>query len=328
MEVLITASPDNLNDSSHSLQIPDDVRFYHNIAATITSVVGFPANLAILVAIFKTKLHRHVGTVFILNLVINNMVVCVTCLPYISILSFTVPDLSTEGVNLGFCRFMGYIAYSIKGSELFGLVLISVNRYLIVVHFGKYQQIYSSRWNIIKMLVLSWMIYPLVLLFPLTELWGKLEYDPNRFFCQPFYAQNSFKRFLLPFAMISSIPVILYCYVGILIRFWISKETINAIRSKSRSSNSSIIHGKYTRRDMRLVVMVMLILTTFFFLYMPFVVMSVLDPQMKIYSPILHLTFIYMSWARCLVNPLVYSIMNPRIRNACLVSYKHDSNTS
>ncbi|XP_021368225.1 protein trapped in endoderm-1-like [Mizuhopecten yessoensis] len=327
MELLITASPESLNDTYRALPVPDDIRFYHNIAATIMAVIGFPANLAITVAIFKTKLHKHVGTVFILNLVINNMVVCITCLPYISILSFTVPDSTTSGLNLAFCKFMGYIAYSIKGSELLGLVLISMNRYLIVVHFSKYQQIYNSRINIIKMLVVSWSIYPLVLLFPVTELWGILEYDPNRFFCQPFFANNSFKRFLLPFALITSIPVILYCYVGILIRFWISKETIYALRSKSRTSSSTAVHGKYTRRDMRLVVMVMLILTTFFFLYMPFVVMSVLDPQMKIYSPLLHLTFIYMSWARCLVNPLVYSIMNPRIRNACLVSYKHDSSS-
>lgn len=322
MEVY-TTRPDNA--TYHAPLVPDGVRIYHNVAATFMAVIGFSANLAILVAIFKTKLHKHVGTVFIMNLVLNNMVVCGTCLPYISAMSFLVPDTSSRTINLVACRIMGYIAYSIKGSELLGLVLISVNRYLIVVHFSKYQQIYNRPSNVVKMVVASWLVYPVLLLFPVTEVWGQLQYDPNRFFCQPFYADDSFKRFLLVFALVTSIPVIMYCYVRILIRFWVSKEAINALRSKSHRPSNAVIHGLYTRRDLRLVVMVMLILTTFFFLYMPFIVMSVLDPQMTIYNPILHLTFIYMSWARCLVNPLVYSIMNPRIRNACLASYKHDS---
>ncbi|XP_033752630.1 G-protein coupled receptor moody-like [Pecten maximus] len=285
-------------------------RTLHQVGATLIGSLGFIANTIILIAILKAKLYRQNVILFVLNLVINNTLACATSLPYIATMAFNY----TDEVDLVLCRVMGYITYSITASELLGLDLVAVNRYFLIVRYSTYLQIYNDKKNIGLMILMSWIIYPTMMLFPATDIWGSLLYDQNRFICHPFKANDSFGKFLVGFALLTSVPLLILGYTSILPKVFWSKKQVN--RTRSRSVANQHISDKPRRRDVRLVSLVIVLLTTFCLMYLPFAVISIIDAKGSKYDPRIHVGLIYVAWTHCLVNPFLYALMNRQIQKA------------
>ncbi|XP_060070756.1 melanopsin-B-like [Ylistrum balloti] len=304
-QTTILGIQDNL--TSHE-DVP--TRTLHQVGATLIGSLGFLANMMILIAILKAKLYRQNVILFVLNLVINNALVCAISLPYIAAMSFNY----TDDVNLTICKAMGYITYSITASELLGLDLVAINRYFLIVKYSTYLNIYNDKKNIAIMICLSWIVYPIMLLFPATEVWGSFTYDRNRFFCNPFKAKDSFGKFFSGFAVITSVPLLIFGYTSILPKVFKTNQQVNLTRSKSVTTKNHT--DKLRRRDVRLVSLVLVLLTTFCLMYLPFAVLSIIDPTTSAVNPRMHIAFLYVAWAHCLVNPVLYAVLNSQIRKA------------
>ncbi|XP_069131672.1 protein trapped in endoderm-1-like [Argopecten irradians] len=280
----------------------------HNVAATTIATLGCVANIGTIVAIIKTRLHQEAAMLFVLNLIILNLIPCVSTLPYIAYLSFTDRDPHlTKKADTTFCRIMGYFTYSIVGTEIIGLILISVNRYILIVHFNKYEQIYKRRWNKILMLAVSWSIYPIILLLPVTEAWGQFKYDHTRFFCHPFN-KDSFGTFIAIFCG-SSLPVLAFCYIAMIKKVWKSRFMVNARPTIQRATVQTLTSYTRYKQDMHLIITVILILTTFSVLYTPFLVISIFPTR----DPMIVVSSVYTGWTHCVINTLVYSLRNSHI---------------
>ncbi|XP_033753405.1 violet-sensitive opsin-like [Pecten maximus] len=282
-------------------------RTLHQVGATLIGSSGFIANTIILIAILKAKLYRQNVILFVLNLVINNTLACATSLPYIATMAFNY----TDEVDLVLCRVMGYITYSIITSELLGLDLVAVNRYFLIVRYSTYLQIYNDKKNIGLMILMSLTIYPIMLLFPATNIWGKLMYDRNRFLCHPFKANDSFAKFFFGFALVTSVPLLIFVYASILPKVLRTHRQVNQKRSRSQH-----ISDKPRRQDVQLVSLVTVPLITFCLMYLPFASISLVDPTGSKYDPRILTVLVYVAWAHCLVNPFLYALMNRKIQKA------------
>ncbi|XP_060078536.1 protein trapped in endoderm-1-like [Ylistrum balloti] len=283
-----------------------ETKLLHNVIATTIACLGCITNISTILAIIKTRLHREAAMLLVLNLIVLNLIPCVFTLPYISYLSFT-HSMVSEPVDNTVCKIMGFLTYCIVGTEVIGLILVSMNRYILVVHFDKYEQIYKRRCNLAIMLVMSWSIYPVILIFPALEVWGEFKYDPYRFFCHPFN-KDSFGSFLILFTGGVSLPLLTVCYIGMIYKVWTSRFKVNASRSNQQSIEMSTTIRRY-KQELHLVISVILILTTFAMLYIPFLVISFLSKE----DSIAEIISLYIAWTHCVVNALVYSLRNTHI---------------
>ncbi|KAK3107666.1 hypothetical protein FSP39_019472 [Pinctada imbricata] len=297
----------NHSEVNHTDEEPvsDTVVAIHQICSTLLSTCGAMLNFMTVMAILRSRLQRQSAIAFVLNFIVLNFLVASICLPIIMVTSFNT-ELMTS--NLMGCRIGGYVIYSTIGTELMALILIAVNRYFLIVHYARYQKIYYSRRNIAIMMVTSWMVYPIIFIFPLTETWGHFMYDLHRFACHPMNS-HGMGNFIILFVLLTMVPSLGYCYIAIVYKVIKNRRIVNASRTNSKNSG-------YSKSDMQLVSIVILILTTFTILYIPFLVLGLLDPHMTKYGVVVHVISIYFGWSHVIVNPLIYSVMNRQIKQA------------
>ena len=136
------------NNTTNVETITTDVRLIHNILATFLSIVGFIFNFVILVAIVRYRLYKQTVIIFILNLTVLYCLSCGFSLAYIAYNSFAI--YSMEHPKSILCRVFGFITYTVVGTELTALCLISFNRYCLIVHMEKYRNIYRKRNDVLK----------------------------------------------------------------------------------------------------------------------------------------------------------------------------------
>ncbi|XP_021368227.1 protein trapped in endoderm-1-like [Mizuhopecten yessoensis] len=307
--------PLKVNQTDHVF-MSTETQLLHNVAATTIASLGFITNASTILAIIKTRLYREAAILLVLNLIMLNLIPCVFSLPYISYLSFTHQERVAGKVDDTLCKIMGFLTYSMVGSEILGLILICTNRYILVVHFDKYQQIYKRKFNVVVMLVVSWSIYPILLIFPASEVWGQLKYDPQRFFCHPFNG-DSYSSFLTLLTVGVSMPILAFCYIAMIYKVWTSKFKVDASRSIHQSTYQPNKPGtRRYKQERQLVITVILILTTFTLLYTPFILLSILDQDDSKYDPIIIIACLYTAWSHTVINPLVYSFRNSHILKA------------
>ena len=278
----------------------------HRVCATFLSVTGFALNLLTVVAIVRSQLHRQTAIAFVLNFVIINLLVCAVCLPIIMVTSFATTFVTSRMTG---CKIGGFIIYSTIGGELMALLLIAFNRYFLIVHFPLYPKIYNSNRNVVIMLIVSWIIYPIIFIFPLTETWGEFTYDIHRFACHPLNSTDGLGNFIIWFVLVTMLPTLAYCYFAIIYKVISNRRRVNANRTNSKEISCN-------KNEMQLVLTVILILTTFAILYIPFLVLGLLDPHMKKYGVVIHVVSIYFGWSHVIVNPLIYSVMNKQIQQS------------
>lgn len=285
------------------------MRLTHTVMSVIVVVLGSFGNIVVITGMVRAKIHREASNILVLNLCINNFIVAAMFVPFFTIQSLSDSFLPVYGLNG--CQIVAYFMYSLLGAETFGLVLITVNRYIRVSHFNMYTVIYNRPRNIIVMLFLSWTVHPLFLILPLTEQWGKFSYDPYKLICHPVDKGGNFQIFIVSFTMATSVPTFIYCYLRILLTFWASRKRINAVRSTST--------GKKTERrkhELQTVLSVLLILLGFFVCYVPYFVVTLSDPWRCRLGMLYSIVTTYLALCHCWINPTIYAFLNPQIKTA------------
>lgn len=283
--------------------VSHNIRIIHNVLATLMSVIGFLLNFVIILTIVRYRLYRQTVIVFILNLSILYCISSGVSLTYISYNSFTI--YTNQPFSEKTCRGLGFITYATVGSELTALLLISFNRYTLIVHMDKYNKIYGKHRNVGIMLCASWMVYILLFMMPTTEVWGTMIYDKNRFICQPFLIGDSFSKFIAYFAAGTTMPPLIFCYIGIIWKVNSTKRKLNKVSDKNT-----------TKRPMKMPFMIIAILTTFGVFYLPYIFVQGTDSNAEKYDIRVHIVTVYLAWAHLLFNPILYAIFNQHIQLA------------
>lgn len=287
------------------------------IFTIISSSLGTLGHALTIAAILKGRLHHNPSFLFLLNLSLCNLIHCIIFQPLLAIQAF-------HGIwtyNEALCVTYAYGLFGNLGTELWGYVGITLNRYFCVVHTGLYKTLYGSNKVIAAMLVTSWLFYHLVFLLPLTKVWGHFEYAPQKLVCYPFAGYNcdGFCLFIYIIAIGSTVPVILFCYFAIIHKYVKIQKKVGLSREKSTSRGElNVVKTDVERNrslsELRMAFTILAVITVFGTCRLPFMILYVYDPSMSKVNPLIHTFLIHIGSSSNWINPVIYSFSNKTIQ--------------
>ena len=304
-----------------------NLRISVRVFCIVLSIFGFVVNVVNIVAILKYKLQKEPSIFCILNLTINNTLICILVLPNTAKNTY-MEDV--DSVTTPTCIIAGFVTFGLFGAEFFSMLLISLNRYLMFLHVGLYRKLYLNSRNLALLTIFSW-AFPFTMLFmPLTNAWGSFTYKAKRFVCDPFHVMF-YRIFIMLAIIICTLPVLLFCYGKILHKVLSNKKRIDVARATNVSQTAISTVSSTTKnnkdrpasglpekknKERHLILSVTAIFVTYAVLYSPFIVLNLYDPEMTKVDAILHAGSTYLGWSHCVINTLVYTALNTKIKDA------------
>lgn len=284
------------------------MEFTFRLGADISSAsVGTLIDIIAIIAIVHGGLSKNKTFIFVLNLFISNFLMRSICAP-LSIVSVV---YSCDKNDI-LCPFAGYVIFSLSGISLWNLSLISINRYVLIVHPNYFDTIFSVR-NTRIILAVAWLYSPVLCALPLTRAWGSYMFDVKRCLCTPLNTDTGFRTFSLVSTAIITIVPISFCYLAILNKVRSSNNRINPLQMENSD------RMKNQRQLMRTI---LVMISIFMIMNTPFIVTFLLDPNQEKFSFWIHSVSLYLGLFSYTTNTLTYTLMNKQIRNSLINIYK------
>ena len=298
----------------------------------LASLLGSSSNALTIFAILKGNFHKNPCYLFVLNLSICNLIHCMVFNPIITIQAFhgIWSSASAQCIAFSFGFFVNL------GTELWGYTCVSLNRYFCVVHHGIYSDLYGKTKYLVFQLVFSWLFYPVVFLLPVFHLWSRYKYVTQKLICVPFEGRNcdGFCLFVFIIALVTTFPVILYCYLAIIYAYFRSRrKTGQKISQENSASNTTISslrlnltehqvksdrERKKRRSELKMAFTILCVILVFGTFRLPYMILYLYDPSMTKTKPIVHTVLKYFGSCSNWINPMVYSLSNDKIRTTLM----------
>ncbi|XP_041365762.1 G-protein coupled receptor moody-like [Gigantopelta aegis] len=310
----------------------EDLRIVQLVFALILSVVGLTGNSFTIYRIISESLYRQVCNKYILNLSINNLITCVIVIPILGVSFYKQKWIFGEGL----CYFYPYLMHTTLCSETNALLLITINRYCIVVHPLLYNKLYNRKYFNVFLIGSSWLVYLVIQTLPLAKIWGKFEYNKHKHYCT--YADDSetktFIASLCALILLTNLPIHVFCYGSILWKYKRSKKRMSIVQSSNQrrerrkdarepmnivqSSNPPRECRKDAREpkmNMSLMRMIIVIILCFTLTHTPFLAVNAIDPTLTLTGITVYMVMAYIALCHTAFNPIVYALMNKQICN-------------
>ena len=319
--------PDSMfgNTTTEAETISDSQLTVIRIFSILSSTLGSVENALTIIAIVKAKIYQHPCYLFVLNLNICNLIHCLCFHPIIAAQAFHEIWNTPSAICIAF----SYGLFVNLGTELWGYVCITLNRYFSVVHYGLYIILYGQTKYLVIQIIFAWAFYAVVFLLPLTGAWGHFIYAPQKLLCHPFsgYECNGFCLFVFVTALVTTLPVILFCYSAIIFTYIRSRRKVankfSTETSRSKSTDNIMAVNSKTdsermksRAELRMAFTILCVILVFGSCRLPFMLLYLYDPSMSKVRPLVHTLFIYIGSSSNWINPIIYSMTNPNIRVA------------
>ncbi|CAH1787243.1 unnamed protein product [Owenia fusiformis] len=284
-----------------------------SLAITIPiAVIGSIGNIITIIAIATTPKLRNIHTIFIMNLCASDVLLCTVSIPLFNISHFATGWIQT---NLMVCRISLYLFYCNGGATIMALLLIAVDRNITTVYPQSHTSVFTKK-HIKIMLVAAWSFCPLLLLLPLTNTWGRFDYDPSIGLCVMIREPGfSFNKFFFAFIFLSTMTCIIGCYLQIFVIVRRSKQRLYGQRGMHQPTVTSTAVKHYKQQEMKLTKMMVIIFCIFVICYAPQTI-SHLAGGSAIKIPALRMIGGAMLWLSSCLNPFVYAIMNTELRRS------------
>lgn len=183
------------------------------------------------------------------------------------------------------------------------MILISLNHYILIVHFTKYDAIYSVR-NTRIILTLSWIFPQVISILLATGLRSRFTFNRKRLSCTLMKSDDNYKRFVNFLTFLLTVPVFSFCYIEI---------ARKAVSSRYRVTIEGQRNNSQRQIDQRqLIRSILLIFTLFSSINIPYFAISILDPQKEKVQQIHRFTF-YLGTSNFFIHTLVFLTMNRKI---------------
>lgn len=275
--------------------------------------IGIIGNSLTILVILKSPRIRNVASTFIISLGAADLLFCIAVLPFnasrfLNINWVQYPEL---------CSIVPFLQYGNIGVSLLFITMITINRYIMIVHSSLYSIVYRPIW-ITSMIMLCLIISFGMLIPTLLSKWGKFEYDPKLGTCSIVsdeFGQSS-KSALLVTGFIIPCIVIVCCYTGIFLVVRNSEKRMRRHQTSTQSDPTATNMQSIRRKlsEWRITKMVLAIFLSFVLCYLPITITKTLDPGVQ-YPALLLIAYI-MIYASACFNPIIYVIMNKQYRKA------------
>ncbi|KYM96554.1 PREDICTED: allatostatin-A receptor [Cyphomyrmex costatus] len=311
-----------LNCSTQFTSFEDDVEscrnyyhdfeyeFVHRILVVIVplffgiiGILGLIGNLLVVVVVAANPGMRSTTNILIINLAIADLLFVMFCIPFTAT-DFVLPYWPFGNV---WCKIVQYMIIVTAYASVYTLVLMSLDRYLAVVH-----PIASMSWrtetHAIHAICILWVMI-LTLSIPAFVIHGKIHYmfeGQNLTACR-ILDQYDWTSYQVPFFLSSYVmPLVLICvfYMFMLVRLW-------------RSVRTSAENRRGRRRVTRLVVIVVVV---FAFCWCPIQMILVLK-SLNMY-PLTTATIMVqivshiLAYTNSCINPFLYAFLSDHFRKA------------
>ena len=303
----------NVNIASN--ETSEELRVVQLVFALVLSAVGLTGNALTIYRIVHQQLYRQVCNTYILNLSVNNLITCVMTIPILGTSFYKQQWIFGET----FCYVFPYLMHTTLCSETNALLLITINRYCIVVHPGLYSTIYKKKYSNVLLIGASWMIYMTIQTLPLANIWGRFEYNHHKHYCT--YAEDSgtktFIATLCALILLTNLPIHAFCYGSILWKYKQSKRRMSISQSSTQQLRDKT-NVRESQMNVSLVRMIIVIMLCFTVTHTPFLALNAVDPMLTFTGITTYMVMAYIALSHTAFNPIVYALMNRQIySNAC-----------
>lgn len=270
----------------------------HKAMIISLATVGAILNSVGIIAVVKGGLYSQKSFAFVLNLFVSNFL-----MSSVGILPTFLETSSYDDT----CSILGFIVFSLGGTCLYSMLLISLNHYILIVHFRRYDVIYSVR-NTRIILILSWIIPQLLSIPPATGLWSRFTFNRVTLNCTPMKSDDSYKTFVGLFTFSITVPVFSFCY------FEIARK---ALSSRFRVTTEEQRNNSQRQIDQRqLMRSILLIITLFASINIPYFALSIVDPKKEKVSLQIHSFALYLGTSNFFINTLVFLTTNRQLNTS------------
>uniref|UniRef100_A0A2P2IA43 G-protein coupled receptor moody n=1 Tax=Hirondellea gigas TaxID=1518452 RepID=A0A2P2IA43_9CRUS len=202
---------DSYNTTSEIANLPRAVTAGIAVVFLSYMLVGVIGNLLTIIALLKCPRVRNVAAAFIISLCIADLLFCVFVLPW-EVSRFLFRHwMWGEGL---ICTLFPLLRYWNIAASLLSIAMITINRYIMIAHYGVYNAIYKPVW-IALMIAFCW-VFPFTMLLPtLLGQWGRFGLDPRLDTCSivPVAGERP-KEVLFGIGFCVPALVIVVCYSG------------------------------------------------------------------------------------------------------------------
>ena len=165
---------ENLNGTDPSNQAMEKVvAIVVPIIFGVIAVVGFAGNLLVMIVVISNKQMRNTTNLLIINLAVADLLFIVICVPFTGAL-YAMPVWPFGTI---FCKVYQYVIHVTAYASVYTLVLMSLDRYLAVVHPICSMTIRTER-NAYYVIGLSWLLI-MSLNIPLLLDYAEVQYIFN-----------------------------------------------------------------------------------------------------------------------------------------------------
>ncbi|OWF40117.1 allatostatin-A receptor-like isoform X2 [Mizuhopecten yessoensis] len=129
------------------------IKIVVSIVFSLIVLIGFVGNLLVIIVVFSNKKMQNTTNILIVSLAVADLSFIIFCVPFTA----TTYTMSRWPFGDVWCKIVQYLTYVCAYASVYTLVLMSLDRYLAVVHPITSMRIRTSR-NTYIMVYLTWII--------------------------------------------------------------------------------------------------------------------------------------------------------------------------
>ena len=281
---------------------------------SICTVIGIVGNILVITVVVSNNQMRNTTNLLITNLAIADLSFIIMCVPFTA----TIYAVASWPFGITWCKIYQYTIYVTCYVSVYTLVLMSLDRYLAVVHPITSMSIRNSK-NAVTLTLLTWFIICVAnvpILFKFTEVGYELPpscvyrtacIDPdirNPVNARAFFGSLFVFAFLLPLTLVT----VLY---GLML-----KRLLYGVAPRGSQSSES---QRSKRRVTRLVVIVVVV---FAVCWLPLQIMFMIQhfgPDPENLSPLfigIRIASHCLAYMNSCVNPILYAFLSDNFRKS------------
>ncbi|CAH1636811.1 unnamed protein product [Spodoptera littoralis] len=210
------------------------------VLCLILIILGIPGNLITVVALAWDKKVRNATALFIINLHISNLMVCIMILP----LSASALAQNHWVYGKAMCVAYAYIRFTLATSSILSILAITITRFILVCFPFSYLKIYNRR-NISIMILVIW-VSALTMYMPYYfGALGGFGLDSNQGFCTIIYEKNGGILYL-SFGYVLPILIMIICYFKI---WWTATKMKRKMQNLSSCPSNNVTYNSNNTRS-------------------------------------------------------------------------------
>ena len=285
---------DRVREVNPSLQI---------IVYSIIGSVSLLSNLIFSYILACTDKMKTQANSLLVNLAVSDLCIICVGLP-LTIGNLVYDEVITKGI---LCQLQGFLLLVLFLTSNFNLTFIAIHRYVLIVRKPLYSKLMTRRR--IKFGLVSTWICAIAISFPG---WGELDYNFGRAHCMLVWGGSiSYVLFVQMLAFTLPLHIIICCYYNVVTHSNPSQKRLKNICEENTSSR--------TAREYRLSVTLIIVVISFFTVFLPYALLIFWDVFANENASELH-SFIamVMAYSNSMTDFWIYALMNCKFRRAVI----------